>query len=68
MGRNTLLLLALAIASCAATPTEPEVGAVITLNEQQAEACRAGGGCVVIPRAVLQTMFEAAQACPFTRI
>lgn len=60
-----LLGLALAAAPVMAAKVE---GNVITLEPQEVAGCQAGGGCVLIPKRLLNDMLQQAQAANCTRI
>ena len=60
-----LLGLALAAAPVMAAKVE---GNVITLEPQEVVGCHAGGGCVLIPKRLLNDMLQQAQAANCTRI
>lgn len=51
--KTTILLLASALAIAPVNAIQRE-GNVITLTDEEAAACEAGGGCVVAPKAEIQ--------------
>jgi hypothetical protein len=36
-----------------------KIGPILTLDAEEDEACESGGGCLVIPRAILEQAIEA---------
>lgn len=67
MKRFSLYLLGLGLAVAPVMAAKVD-GNVITLQPQEVAGCQAGGGCVLIPKRLLNDMLQQAQAANCTRI
>ena len=63
----TVYLLGLALAAAPVMAAQQQ-GNVITLEPHEVAGCEAGGGCVLIPKAVLRATLMQAQSANCTRI
>ena len=67
MKPTIVYLLGLALAAAPVMAAQQQ-GNVITLEPHEVAGCEAGGGCVLIPKAVLRSTLLQAQAANCTRI